>query len=479
MAEKLEDRHLADLHALAGELEVPSFRKLGRDELVAAIRDQGGEDLDSSSADAESPDSSSAESELTDATSSRASSESESRSRSSSRRRGGRGRRRGGPAEKPAKRSRDSEAREAEDEEDLADEETEAVEGVLDVMPRRYGFLRLSGLESADGDVYISASQIRRCELKPGDRVAGPARKPRRGERHPALVHVDTVNGVEPTESERDQFEDLTPISPTRRLELGSPASGSKEGVMLIRAVDLLCPLGLGQRVLVRAGARSGRSTLLRGLANALGEKTPASDEPIVTIVVLIDERPEEATRWRDEVEGAELAIATADMRPGEQVANVELALARAKRLVESGTDVVLIVDSLSRLAVAHDDSGPVKRLFGAGRETKEDDAGSLTVIATLLDGDEDGDGPLRAVSTTESAVIRLDTELADAGVFPSLDVGATRSGDEAELRDADELKAARKLRERLVELDAPDAARELAELIENSSTNAELLSKL
>ena len=304
-----------------------------------------------------------------------------------------------------------------------------------------------------------------------GDRVAGPARKPRRGERHPALVHVDTVNGVEPTESERDQFEDLTPISPTRRLELGSPASGSKEGVMLIRAVDLLCPLGLGQRVLVRAGARSGRSTLLRGLANALGEKTPASDEPIVTIVVLIDERPEEATRWRDEVEGAELAIATADMRPGEQVANVELALARAKRLVESGTDVVLIVDSLSRLAVAHDDSGPVKRLFGAGRE--------LTVIATLLDGDEDGDGLLHAAATTESAVIRLDTELADAGVFPSLDVGATRSGDEAELRDADELKAARKLRERLVELDAPDAARELAELIENSSTNAELLSKL
>ncbi len=451
--QRLEDRHLAELHELAAKLEVPSFRLLQRDDLVAAIRERGGEEAGSAS-----PDSGSGPTTAP------------ARPRR-------RGRRRRSQAEKPAESSRTATtadaARKGEDE---ADEETEPVEGILDVMPRRYGFLRLSGLESAEGDVYISASQIRRCELLSGDQVGGPARKARRGERHPALVHVDTVNGSEPSETERRTFEDLTPVPPTRRLELGSP-SGSAEADTLLRAVDLLAPLALGQRVLVRAGAKSGRTTLLRGLAGALSGEG-SSESPIV-IVALIDERPEEATRWREQIRGAQLAVATAEMRPGEQVASAELALARAKRLVESGTDVVLIVDSLSRLAVAHDDTGPVKHLFGSGRETKEDDSGSLTVVATLLEEDEDGAGALRAVATTESAVVRLDPELAAAGIFPALDTGATRSGEESELLGDDELEALGRLRERLSGLEGGAAARELADLIGGSADNPALLREL
>ena len=474
MAEKtLEDRHLAELHALAAELDVPTFRKLGRSELVAAIRKRGGDDVGPSGSDAS--ESKPAEPRSPDTRRGEArSSGSESSARGGARRRG-RGRRRGAGADKPTPRSRDSDPGSAEPDEELGDEETEPVEGILDVMPRRYGFLRLSGLESTDGDVYISASQIRRCELVSGDRVSGPARQPRRGERHPALVHVDTVNG-EPPETERGKFEDLTPVPPTRRIDLSSASSGSPEADMLLRGVDLLSPLALGQRVLVQASARSGRTTLLRGLAKVLAERARDSDSSIVTIVALIDERPEEATRWRQEVEGAELSIATAEMRPGEQVASVELALARAKRMVESGTDVVLIVDSLSRLAVAQKDAGPAKALFGSGRETSEPGAGSLTVVATLLEDGEDDDGPLRAVQTTESAVIRLDPELAAAGIVPALDHAATRCIGEAELRGDDELAAIRTLRERLEGRETADAARELGKLLSDSADNAELL---
>ena len=226
---------------------------------------------------------------------------------------------------------------------------TEEVTGVLEITPQRYGFLRLNGLETNPDDVYISASQVRRCELRPGDEVSGPARSPRRGERHRALVHVDRVNGGEPLATDRPEFDELTPILPKRRLGLELEPSD-----VLTRAADLLAPLAFGQRVLVTAAPRSGRTTLLRGLARAVrGVEGPE------LIVLLIDERPEEATAWREALPGAELATATADLAPAEQVRVAELALERARRRAEAGADVVLIVDSLSRLAVA---SGHARR---------------------------------------------------------------------------------------------------------------------
>jgi transcription termination factor Rho len=429
MAEKLKDLHIADLHARAAELGVPRYRMLRRDELVAEITELDG---DAAAEPEEAPK----------------------------------------PKERPARR------REAKPErERLEDAETEDVEGVLEVTPQRYGFLRFGGLEAQSDDVYVSASQIRRCELRSGDEVGGPARAPRRGERHRALVHVDRVNGGEPPTEERPAFDDLTPVLPKRRVSL------AESNDVLARAVDLLTPLALGQRVLVKAAPRSGRTTLLRALAGAI-----AAQEGLELIVLLIDERPEEATAWREALPESEIVSATADLPPEDQVRVAELALERARRLAESGRDTSLVVDSLSRLAVASSEVGgrgrasdvaEVKSIFGSGRELSEDSAGSLTVIATVVEGAEDDGAAERAVVTTESALIVLDPDLAAAGVFPALRVADSRVSNEDELRAADELDAIRRLRSLLADLDPAEAAKLLRERIEGSASNAELLSSL
>jgi len=348
------------------------------------------------------------------------------------------------------------------------DEPTVELGGVLEVTRQRFGFLRLGGLVPGDDDVYISAAQVRRCELRPGDHVVGPAREPRRGERHRALVHVDQVNGEAPEAEEgRPLFDDLSPALPEKRVELDAPGAD-----VLLRAVDLFAPLALGQRVLIRAAARSGRTTLLRALARA------ASAGPAATaVVLLIDERPEEAPAWREALPEAELAIATADLAPVEQVRIAELATERARRLAESGTDVTLVCDSLSRLAHAAGGIDEVKRLFGTGRNLAG--GGSVTVIATTLaDGSDDGAAD-RAVLTTESSLITLDPELAAAGVYPAIIATQCRVSNEDELRDADELEAVRQLRSLLSDLDPPEAARLLRERIEGSASNADLLKDL
>jgi transcription termination factor Rho len=413
MADRLEDLHLADLHEQAAKLGIPGYRMLRRDRLVAEIQERDGEP----------------------------------------------------PAAAEGERERER----------LTETETTGVVGVLEVTPQRYGFLRFRGLEAQGDDVYVSASQIRRCELRPGDEVAGPARAPRRGERHRALVHVDSVNGGDPPTDGRPAFEDLTPVVPTRRVALGDNED------VLIRAVDLLTPLALGQRVLVMAAPRSGRTTLLRRLATAIEGR-----EDTELIVLLIDERPEEATAWREALPRSEVAIATAELAPEEQLRVAELAAERARRLAESGRDAILVVDSLSRLAVASASAGrrgsdvaEVKALFGSGRELAEDGAGSLTVIATVVEAAEDDGAAERAVVTTESSLIALDAELAAAGTFPALRAGDCRISNEDQLRDPEELDAIRRLRSLLADLDPAEAANLLRERIEGSPSNAGLLGSL
>jgi transcription termination factor Rho len=421
VAERLDDLHLADLHALAARLGVPRFRLLRREELVSEIkaRDGGGELAGVETAAAPAP-----EAEI--------------------------------DAEVGPERERPAEPA------------AEAVTGVLEITPQRYGFLRLHRLDAGPDDVYVSASQVRRCELRPGDEVAGPARSPRRGERHRALIHVDLVNGAE-TPAERPDFERLTPIVPTRRVPLDHDP-----GDVLPRAVDLLAPMGLGQRVLVVAAPRSGRTTLLRGLARAIGAVGRCE-----MLVLLIDERPEEATAWRAALPEAEIASATAELAPAQQVRAAELALERARRHAESGRDALLIVDSLSRLAVAAERVTEVKRLFGSGRELAEEGAGSVTVIATVVAGADDGGAAERAVVTTESSLITLDPDLAAAGVIPALRAGECRVSNEDALRGPDEFDAVRRLRSLLGNLDPAEAANLLRERIEGAPTNRELLQSL
>lgn len=344
---------------------------------------------------------------------------------------------------------------------------TEEVTGVLDRMPQGYGFLRLSGMNEEEGDVYVSASQIRRCELRPGDEVSGPARQPRRGERHRALVRVGSVNGQSP-EGERKHFEDLTPAPPQRRLLAPNAAADS-----LVRAVDLLGPLAFGQRVLVLAQPRSGRTTLLRALGKAITEAGAH------VCVLLADERPEEVPQWDHALPEAEIFAATADQEPREQVRAAELAMGHAKRLAESGEDVVVLIDSLSRLALGYRDSSRVKRIFGAGRELAEEGSGSLTVIATVLDSDDKGAEVREALETTENLLLRLDAGLAAKGIVPALVVADTRASGEDELRDPEEKEKVRRLRAELAEMSPEEAARALSDQIAATGSNAELLSRL
>ena len=442
---KLESQHLAELHARAAELGVPGYRRRRRDELIVELMARDDGEAASGDAEAERPVAEEADVQIAEEAEAAPAEEAEDEEPD---------------AEPPARKGRGRE-----------EEATgEPVSGVLDVVSAGHGFLRLRGLEPDPDDVYISASQIRRCELRAGDQVEGPARQPRRGERHPALVRVERVNGEEPGEERSAGFEELTPVTPRRRI----PISPDPDDV-LVRAVDLLAPLAFGQRVLVVSEPHSGRTTLLRGLVKAIG----AADDPPGVIVLLVDERPEEVTEWKRQATGVEIVAAPADLDAADQVRHAVLAVARAKRRAESGEDVVVIVDSLTRLGVAYRDPIAVKPVFGAGRELEEDGSGSLTMIATVLRETEDGEGAVEAVETTENATIVLDAELAGAGIAPAIDVTQTRESGEEELRETDEIEAVRRLREELGDADTRTAAEQLGERIRSSAANAELLSSL
>ena len=449
---ELESKHLAELHKMAAQSGVPRYRLLGRDELIEELLVREADQPEDEEAVAPpSP-----------------------RRRPERRRRAGR---RGAAAtvdddasEAAGETPAEVAGPESEQAEEKAEEDAgEPVSGVLDIVPQGHGYLRLAGLDPQPDDVYVSASQIRRCELRPGDQVGGPARAPRGGERHPALIHVEAVNGAEPTEDRQSSFEELTPVVPGRRLPLRPEPSD-----LLVRAAELLVPLAYGQRVLVRAAPRSGRTTLLRELVRAIA----AGAEGTAIVVLLVDERPEEVTEWRRQAAGVEIAAAAADLEPADQMRHAELALGRAKRRAESGEDVVLVIDSLTRLGIAGGDPAVAKRFFGAGRELEEEGSGSLTVIATALEGADD-DGSLAAVETTENATLTLDPALAAAGIVPA--INASRSGESGEeaLREEAELGAARRLRAELAGLDPADAAASLRQRLEATASNNELLASL
>jgi transcription termination factor Rho len=424
-----ESKTLAELHDLAAKAGIEGFRRKRREELV--------EELDGAPGFGEGPSG--------DAESNGSGREPRPRRR---RGRGGRDRSRRQPGG-------DSEAgRDEEGEEHEGDDLSEA-KGVLDIQPRGSGLIRGEGLPEAG--IYVSPAQIRRCELRSGDEVAGPVRPARRGERRPSLVRVETVNGEPPTDERGTAFEGLTPVAPHRRIPL---AAG--DDYVLARAADLLAPLAFGQRVLVQAGPRSGRTTLLKQLASAIA--AGSEDGPEVT-VLLVDERPEEVTAWKREVESASIEAAPADLGAHEQVRVAERVLAKVRRQAESGGDVVLIVDSLTRLGTAYGEAGSIKPFFGTGRELEEDSAGSVTVVATVHSGTPGDEAVLSAVRTTENSSIALDAALAAAGVVPAINAsGCAISGQESLLSE-EEVDALRKLRAELAALQPEAASARLAEL--------------
>ena len=362
-------------------------------------------------------------------------------------------------------------------------------EGVLETLPDGYGFLRGPDYNYLPGpdDVYVSPSQIRRFGLHTGDTVSGQIRPPREGERYFALVKVDAVN-FEPPERkiERVFFENLTPLYPQEKFNLEFTPEE-----LCTRVIDMMAPIGKGQRALIVAPPRTGKTMLLQALANSIGTNHPEA----FLIVLLIDERPEEVTDMQRSVRG-EVISSTFDEPPQRHVQIAEMVIEKAKRLVETGRDVVILLDSITRLARAYNTVVPTsgrilsggvdsnalqkpKRFFGAAR--KIEGAGSLTIVATALidTGSRMDDVIFEEFKGTGNLEIHLDRKLSDRRVYPSIDIQKSGTRKEELLLEKDVLSKVYILRKVLDPLSTVDAMELLLGKLAKTRTNAEFLSAM
>jgi len=363
------------------------------------------------------------------------------------------------------------------------------VTGVLEVQDQ-HGFLRVNGYLPSSADVYVPADLIRGHKLRPGDLIDGAAGAasgksgPGAAAKANPLVRVDLVNGQAPERvSARPRFAELTPIHPTERLLLETGP-----GVPSTRAIDLLAPIGKGQRGLIVAQPKTGKTLLLQAIAKAVTQNHPECH----LMVVLLDERPEEVTDMRRSVAG-EVISSTFDRPAHEHIAIAELAVERAKRLAEQGTDVVILLDSLTRLCRAHNNnakpggrtlSGGVdaaavakpKQFFGAARNLEE--AGSVTILATALidTGSRADDYFFEELKSTGNMELRLDRALADRRIFPAIEISGSGTRREELLVPAEELDAMRRLRRVLSNQPSGQAAELLLERMKSTASNADFL---
>ncbi|WP_035107184.1 transcription termination factor Rho [Desulfovirgula thermocuniculi] len=322
-------------------------------------------------------------------------------------------------------------------------------QGILEIIPEGYGFLRPFQYLPSSDDIYVSSSQIRRFDLRTGDLVAGQVRPPKENERYYALLRVEQVNGTDPEKAaERLHFDGLTPLYPQERLRLETGPQN-----ITARIVDLVAPIGKGQRGLIVAPPKAGKTTLLKEIANSITKNHPE----VYLIVLLIDERPEEVTDMERSVDG-EVVSSTFDEPPENHVKVAEMVLERAKRLVEHRRDVVILLDSITRLARAHNlvipPSGRTlsggmdpaalhkpKRFFGAARNLEE--GGSLTILATALieTGSRMDEVIFEEFKGTGNMELILDRRLAERRLFPAIDVQRSGTRKEELLLSRDELE--------------------------------------
>ncbi|MEM7582949.1 MAG: transcription termination factor Rho [Acidobacteriota bacterium] len=358
-------------------------------------------------------------------------------------------------------------------------------EGVLECLPDGFGFLRAPEYNYLPGpdDIYVSPSQIRRFDLRTGDTVSGQVRKPKEGERYFALIKVEAVNFEHPdVVRNKIFFDNLTPLYPLERLQLEVP------GDMSSRVMDLTTPMGKGQRALIVAPPRTGKTMLLQSLASSLAHNHPE----VVLIVLLIDERPEEVTDMQRSVKG-EVVSSTFDEPATRHVQVADMVIEKAKRLVEHKKDVVILLDSITRLARAYNTvqppSGKVlsggidanalhrpKRFFGAARNVEE--GGSLTIIATALvdTGSRMDDVIFEEFKGTGNCEIHLDRKLTDKRVFPSIDINRSGTRKEELLRPADELHRVWVLRKVLNPLSTVESMELLRDKLNKTRTNDDFL---
>jgi len=366
-------------------------------------------------------------------------------------------------------------------------QEQKIEEGILEVMADGYGFLRAENFLPGTNDIYIAPAQIRRFNLKTGDSVRGIVRESRDGERFDALIYVKTVNGDTPDKSiRRPNFEDLTPIYPTERLTLET-----ERDEISGRIIDLVSPIGKGQRGMIVAPPKVGKTVLLTKMANAIVKNHP----DINLIVLLIDERPEEVTDIQRSIEGekVEIVYSTFDEQPEHHKRVAEMVLERAKRLVEQGKDLVILLDSITRLSRAYNltvtPSGRTlsggldpaalympKKLFGAARNIEN--GGSLTILATALveTGSKMDDVVFEEFKGTGNMELVLDRRLSEKRIYPAIDINKSGTRREDKLLNKEEMDAVYILRKLTANMPAPDAAESLIDLMKRTKNNEEFV---
>lgn len=366
-------------------------------------------------------------------------------------------------------------------------ENDEIAEGILEVMPDGYGFLRGDNYLSTSKDVYVSPVQIRRFRLDTGDRIKGVMRNPKEGERFPALIYVGEVNGEHPENAmRRKHFDDLIPIYPNKRLKL---ETGSTDYTM--RIMDLLSPIGKGQRGMIVAPPKAGKTTILKQIANSITKNNPE----VELIVLLIDERPEEVTDMKRSIKG-DVIYSTFDELPEHHIKVAEMVLERAKRLTEQKKDVVILLDSITRLARAYNLTIPSsgrtlsggfdpaalhkpKRFFGAARNTEN--AGSLTILATALveTGSRMDDVIFEEFKGTGNMEVHLDRNLSERRIFPAIDINKSGTRREDLLLLPEEYLTVMALRKSMSRMNTIEMTEKVMALIAETKSNSEFIQKI
>ncbi len=513
----LESKVASELHTIAGTMGIEGHQRLKKSELVDAIL-AAGSDWDgvattsSPQADAppaemltapaavvveRAPEQAPAQ-VLGNGEATTVAPETEPREKREQREGGGRPDGRPGPGQGPEGRRRMSRDERRRMREDRRQREMEAREeeiataptatGLLDVLPEGYGFLRTSGYLPGPEDIYVSLSQIRRFVLRKGDVVTGKVRQPKDSEKYFALLQIETVNGVDAeTAKQRPVFEKLTPLFPHERFRLeSSPADVTG------RIIDMVAPIGKGQRGMVVSPPKAGKTTVLKNIANGILTSAPETH----VIVLLVDERPEEVTDWQRTVQAAEVVYSTFDKPPDQHIQVTELVLERAKRLAEMGNDVAIILDSITRLARAYNLAAPAsgkilsggidstalyppRRFFGAARNIEE--GGSLTIIASALveTGSRMDEGIFEEFKGTGNMEIRLDRALAEKRIFPAINVEASSTRKEELLMPQEELALVWRLRRVLHALEPGAALELLVDKIRATKSNEQFLKEI
>ncbi len=368
-----------------------------------------------------------------------------------------------------------------------ADEKVNIRTGTLDLLPDGFGFLRTRGYNQSDSDIYVSMSQIRRFGLRRGDEVSGQVREPKDSEKYNALLKIEAVNGLDPEEARnRPNFDRLTPLFPTERLRLET-----KPTEIATRVIDLTAPIGKGQRGLIVSPPKAGKTTILKQIANSITANNP----DVYLLVLLVDERPEEVTDMQRSVDG-EVVSSTFDQPSDNHIQVAELVLDRVKRLVESGRDVVVLLDSITRLARAYNLSAPAsgrilsggvdstalyppKKFFGAARNVEE--GGSLTILATALvdTGSRMDEVIFEEFKGTGNMELHLDRKLADKRIFPAIDIERSGTRKEELLMEEEEAVQVWKLRNVLHALDPGAAIELLISKLRDTKDNAHFLKEI